>query len=154
LRSQPDERWVPAEEFYAGLFTTVLEPEELLVEIEFPAMPPRSGWAFQQITRRHHDFCLAGVATLVTLDKKGNCEQARMVFLSLGDGPVIGRRGAEVLVGQKPTEELVREAAEVAAAEDTDPGSDIHASADYRRHLAGVLASRTLTQAFERAKGG
>jgi len=153
LRRQAGERWVPADEFFVGLFTTVLEPDELLVEVALPPMPPRSGWSFLQITRRHHDFCIAGVAVLVTLDNKNRCEQARLVFLSAGDGPVTARQAAEMLVGQAPTPELIQAVAEKAAEDEIDPGSDIHASADYRRHLAKVLACRTLTQAFERAGG-
>jgi len=154
LRSQAGERWVPADEFFVGLFTTVLEPEELLVEIALPPMPPRSGWAFQQVTRRHHDFCIAGVAVLVALDEQGRCDQARLVFLSVGDGPVNARQAAEMLKGQTPTPELIRAAAEKAANDEIDPGSDIHASAEFRRHLANVLARRTLAQAFERARSG
>jgi CO/xanthine dehydrogenase FAD-binding subunit len=153
LRSQSGERWVPASDFFIGLFTTVLEPDELLVEIALPPMPSRSGWAFRQITRRHHDFCIAGVAVTVTLDEKGRCEQARLVFLSAGDGPVDARQAAELLVGQTPTPEAIQAAAEMAASADIDPGSDIHASAEYRRHLAKVLAQRTLTEAFDRARG-
>ena len=151
LRSQAKERWVPADEFFVGLFTTVLEPDELLVEVALPAMPPRSGGAFLQITRRHHDFCIAGVAVLVTLDDKGQCEQARLVFLSAGDGPVNARQAADMLVGQTPTPEAIRAAAEKAASDEIDPGSDIHASAEYRRHLTQVLARRALIQAFDRA---
>jgi carbon-monoxide dehydrogenase medium subunit len=151
LRSQAGERWVPADEFFVGLFTTMLEPDELLVEVALPAMPPRSGWSFLQITRRHHDFCIAGVAVLVTLDGKDRCEQARLVFLSAGDGPVNARQAAEMLIGQAPTPEAIRAAAEKAADDEIDPGSDIHASAEYRRHLAKVLARRALEQAFERA---
>jgi carbon-monoxide dehydrogenase medium subunit len=154
LRSQAGERWVPADEFFVGLFTTVLEPDELLVEVALPAMPPRSGGAFLQITRRHHDFCIAGVAVLVTLDDRDQCEQARLVFLSAGDGPVNACQAADMLVGQVPTPEAIRAAAEKAAGDEIDPGSDIHASAEYRRHLAKVLARRALTQAFDRAKGG
>ena len=153
LRRQAGERWVPADEFFVGLFTTALESDELLVEVALPPMPPRSGWSFLQITRRHHDFCIAGVAVLVTLDNKNRCEQARLVFLSAGDGPVTARQAAEMLVGQAPTPELIQAVAEKAAEDEIDPGSDIHASADYRRHLAKVLACRTLTQAFERAGG-
>ena len=154
LRSQAGERWVPADEFFVGLFTTALEPDELLVEVALPPMPPRSGWAFLEVSRRHHDFCLAGVAALVTLDERGQCEQARLVFLSVGDGPVTAHQAAEMLVGQAPTPELIQAAAEAAAADDIDPGSDIHASAEYRRHLSKVLARRALTQAFDRARGG
>ena len=154
LRSQAGERWVPADEFFVGLFTTALEPDELLVEVALPPMPPRSGWSFLQVTRRHHDFCMAGVAVLVTLDEQGQCEQARLVFLSVGDGPVDARQAAEMLVGQSPTPELIQAAAEKAAADEIDPSSDIHASAEYRRHLSKVLARRVLTQAFDRARGG
>ena len=77
-----------------------------------------------------------------------------MVFLSVGDGPVDARQAAEMLTGQVPTLEAIRLAAEKAASDEIDPGSDIHASAEYRRHLAKVLARRVLTQAFDRAKGG
>jgi carbon-monoxide dehydrogenase medium subunit len=153
LRSQAGERWVPASEFFIALFTTVLRPDELLVEIVLPPMPPRSGWSFRQITRRHHDFCIAGVAVTVTLDEKDRCEQARLVFLSAGDGPVDARQAAELLVGQTPTPEAIRAAAEMAASAEIDPGSDIHASAEYRRHLSRVLAQQMLTQAFDRARG-
>lgn len=153
LRGQSGERWVSAEEFFVGLFTTVLEPDELLVEVVLPPMPPRGGWSFSQITRRHHDFCIAGVAVTVVLDGKGQCEKAQLVFLSAGDGPVQARQAAEVLVGQVPSAELFLAAAETAASVDIDPSSDIHASSKFRRHLAKVLAKRTLAQAFERAKG-
>jgi carbon-monoxide dehydrogenase medium subunit len=153
LLGQAGERWVPAEEFFIGLFMTVLEPDELLVEVALPAVAPRSGFAFEEVTRRHHDFAMAGVAVQVTLDDKGLCEEARMGFLSVGDGPVLARQAGEALKGQKPTAEAMEEAAQIAASADIDPGSDIHATADYRRHLALVLARRTLTRAFERAAG-
>jgi carbon-monoxide dehydrogenase medium subunit len=152
LRSQAGERWVPADEFFVGLFATVLEPDELLVEVALPPMPPRSGGTFREITRRHHDFCMAGVAAVVTLqDDSDRCKQARLVFLGVGDGPVDARQAAEMLIGQVPTPEAIRAAAETAASDEIDPGSDIHASAEYRRHLANVLARRALEQAFERA---
>jgi carbon-monoxide dehydrogenase medium subunit len=151
LRSQGGERWVPAGEFFIGLFSTVLEPEELLVEVTVPPMPPRSGCSFMEVTRRHHDFAMAGVAALVTLNDSGRCERARLAFLSVGDGPVDAQQAAGLLAGQEPTPQAIRAAAEIAASAEIDPGNDIHASAEYRRHLAGVLAVRALTQAFERA---
>lgn len=153
LCNQAGERWVPADEFYIALFTTALQPDELLVEIALPGMPPRSGWSFQEVSRRHHDFAMVGAATAVTLDETGLCREVRLAFLSVGEGPVIAWQAAEVLRGQAPTLEAIREAAEIAAKADIDPGSDVHASADYRRHLARVLAERTLAQAFERATG-
>jgi CO/xanthine dehydrogenase FAD-binding subunit len=96
---------------------------------------------------------MVGVAAAVTLDEAELCREVRLVFLSVGDGPVMAQQAAEALRGQAPTPEAIRAAAEIAAKADIDPGSDIHASADYRRHLAKVLAERTLAEAFERARG-
>ncbi|MCJ7512230.1 MAG: xanthine dehydrogenase family protein subunit M [Anaerolineales bacterium] len=151
LRSQDGERWVPANEFFIGLFATVLEPGELLVEVALPPMPARSGWSLMEVARRQHDFALIGVAAVVSLDENGRCQHARMVFLSAGDRPMQAHRAAGVLAGQAPTTEAIRAAAEVAASDDIDPSSDIHATAEFRRHLATVLARRALEQAFKRA---
>ncbi len=151
LRSQKGERWVPAHDFFNGLFTTVLEPDELLVEVALPSMPVRSGWSLMEVARRPHDFALVGVAAVVSLDENGLCKQARMVFLSAGDCPMVASQAAELLKGQAPTLEAIHAAAEIAASKDIDPGSDIHATAEFRRHLANVLARRALEQAFKRA---
>jgi carbon-monoxide dehydrogenase medium subunit len=154
LLSVRGERWVSADEFFLGLFTTLLEPDELLVEVALPSMPPRSGWSFLEVARRHHDFALVGVAAVVALDTKGLCSQTRLVYFSVGDGPVEAHQAASVLKGQEPTAEAIRDAAEVAGNADVDPQSDINASADYRRHLVKVLGRRALVEAFERARGG
>ena len=153
LRSQNGERWIPASEFFIGLFTTVLEPDELLVEVALPAMPTRSGWSFMEVARRPHDFALAGVAAVVSLDENDRCEQARIVFLSGGDSPMIAHQAAESLKGQAPMQESIQAAAETAASEEIDPSSDIHATVEFRRHLANVLCRRALEQAFQRAVG-
>ena len=153
LESKRGQRWLGADEFFVDFFTTALEPDELLVEIAVPPLPARTGWSFQEVARRHGDFAMAGLATLVTLDEQGRVQEARLVYLSVGDGPVTARQAAQVLQGQEPTEEAIQEAAEVAARQDVDPVSDIHASADYRRHLVKVLARRTLRVAVQRAKG-
>jgi len=154
VRNQDGERWIPAEDFFVGLFTTVLEPHDLLVEVGLPSMPDHSGWSLMEVARRRHDFALVGVAAVVSLDDDGRCDRARMVFLSAGDGPVVAGRSADLLQGQAPGGEAIRAAAEMAAYEEIDPGSDIHASADFRRRLANVLARRALDQAFERAASG
>ncbi len=155
LRSeQRGERWVSAEDFFVGLFTTVLEPDELLLEVRLPPLPRQSGWSFLEVARRHHDFALVGVAAVVVTDTRGLCEQARLIYFSVGDGPVEAHQAAAVLQGQEPSEEAIREAAEIAGDADVDPQSDINASAEYRRHLVKVLGRRALTQAFERGRGG
>jgi CO/xanthine dehydrogenase FAD-binding subunit len=154
LRSKKrGERWVEAQDFFVGLFTTVLEPDELLVEIRLPPMPRNAGWSFLEVARRHHDFALVGVAAVVTLNAGKTCNKARLVYFSVGDGPVEAHQAGAVLQGQEPTAEAIREAAETASQADVDPQSDINASADYRRHLVKVLGQRALTEAFERAKG-
>ncbi len=151
VRSQKGERWVPAGEFFVGSFTSALEPEELLVEINLPHLTERSGWSLMEVARRHNDFALVGVAAVVTLDENGNCETARMAFLSAGDRPMEAHQAAELLQGQAPTAEVILAAAEKASSADIDPGGDIHATAEFRRHLANVLTRRALDVAFKRA---
>ncbi|MCH7681315.1 xanthine dehydrogenase family protein subunit M [candidate division KSB1 bacterium] len=152
LRSQQGERKIAANEFFIDLFFTALEPEELLVEISLPSLPKRSGCAFCEIARRHGDFALVGVAAVVTLDQKSQCKQARVVLMSVGNGPIAAEQARQALIGQKPTTEAIRAAAESAAEKDIDPPGDMHASVAYRRHLARVLTEQALTEAFERAK--
>ena len=152
LRSQSGERWVPAEEFFLGIYTTNAEPEELLTEIAIPSMPPRSGWALKEVSRRPHDFALVGVAVLVSLDQDQRCQSARIGLFSVGDGPVEAHQAAGALIGQAPTTEAVHAAAEIASTQDIDPSSDIHATAAYRRYLAKTLTQRALETAFERAR--
>ena len=150
VRNKAGERWIAAEEFFVSLFTTLLQPDEVLVEIALPPMPPRSGWSFQEVARQSGAYGLVGVAALVTLDDKKRCQQARVAFLSAGERPMLAQHAAKTLVGQAPTPAAIRAAAEAAAKDDVDPSSDIHASADYRRHLVKVLARQSLTEAFAR----
>jgi len=145
-------REVAAHEFFTGLFSTSILPGELLTEIVVPAQPARSGYAFEEISRRHGDFALAGVAAVVQVNGDGVCTGARIALLSVGDRAMLAERAAAVLTGQRPSSELIRSAAAAAAASDIDPSSDIHASARYRRQLANVLTRRVLTRAFERAQ--
>jgi carbon-monoxide dehydrogenase medium subunit len=154
LRGKTGERWVPAEEFFTGLFATALEPDELLVEIALPPLPARGGWAVLEVTRRHHDFALVGVTAAVRLDRDNRCQEVRLVYFSVGDGPVEAHQAAQMLVGQEPSPEAIRAAAEMAGEGDMDPSSDINASAEFRRHLAKVLGRQALERAFERARGG
>jgi carbon-monoxide dehydrogenase medium subunit len=151
LRSGRGERWVAAGEFFVSLFTTALEPDELLVEVTLPPLQPRTGWAIQEVARRHGDYALVGVAATLTLDDAGRCRQARIALLSVGDGPVAAHKAAAFLVGERPTPDLITTVAETVAQQEIDPASDIHASAAYRRHLAKILTRKALTTAVERA---
>ncbi len=154
LLSSAGERWVAAGDFYQALFATALKPEEILVEIEIPAMAPQGGWSFHEVARRHGDFAQVGVAATVELDEAGLCRQAKLVLLSVGDVPMVASRAAELLIGQPLNEESIAAAAQLAAGEEIEPGGDIHASEPYKRHLAAVLVRRALAEAGRRAGQG
>lgn len=154
LRKEGGERWVEAGDFFAGLFTTALEPDELLVEAAIPPPAPRTGWAFLEVARRHGDYAQAGVAALVTLGEDGRCREARLVYLSAGDRPVEAREAARLLVGEEIAPPAVEAAAEKASKDEMSPFGDIHATADFKRHLARVLTRRALLQAAARASQG
>ncbi len=146
------DRWVAAHDFFTGLFATALEPDELLAEIALPAPEPGSGTAFVELARRHGDYAMAGVAARVALDREGRCRTAKLVYLSVGDGPVDARHAAEQLVGRTIDAESISAASEIAATTEIDPVGDIHASADFKRHLVRVLTGRALTTAHARAR--
>lgn len=143
-------RVVAAGDFYQGLFTTALEPDEMLVQIDVPRPGPRTGWAVQEFTRRRGDYAIVGVAAVVQLDERGRCRAARLVYLSVGEGPTVARGAAAALIGEEPSAEAIRAGAAAARAE-IDPPGDIHAGATYRRHLVEVLGRRALGEAFARA---
>jgi CO/xanthine dehydrogenase FAD-binding subunit len=148
LRCCRQSRVIEAADFFTGLFATALEPEELLTEIEIPRMPPRTGCAFQEISRRHGDYALAGAAAVVTLDEHGVCSAVRVALLSVADRPVLAEQASRILTGHSPASDVIRAAAEAAAERDIDPPGDIHASSRYRRQLARVLIRRVLERAF------
>lgn len=151
VRGNGGARRVPAVDFFQGLFVVDVAPEELLVEIEFPPWRAGSGHSFQEVARRHGDYALVGAAALVRLDDDGLCQEARLVYLNVGDFPMDARRAAGMLSGQRLTSELIEEAVTVAAGEEIDPAGDIHATVAYQRHLARVLGRRCLQQAAARA---
>ncbi|MCA9956640.1 MAG: FAD binding domain-containing protein, partial [Anaerolineales bacterium] len=151
LQSVAGTRWLSARDFYIGLFATDIGDEELLVEIALPPLPARTGTAFTEMSRRHGDYALAGVAAVVTVDASGICTAARLVYLNAGEVPMVAEEAASLSVGQRPSEELWLETAVAASQNEIDPRGDIHATAEYKRHLAKVLTVRALKQAFARA---
>jgi len=150
-RSASGERSIPAAEFFQTYFTTALAADEVLTEIRIPAPAPGSGWAVLEISRRSGDFALAGVAAMVVLDS-GVCTEARIVAFGVSHAPVALKSAARILCGSVVTEERAREVA-AAAAGALAPGSDIHASAAYRKRVAGVLVRRAVLCAAQRAAG-
>ena len=151
LKSKDGERTVGAEDFFVGLMTTALEPHEILAEAVFPAAPPRTGTSFMEVSRRHGDYAQCGVAATVSVDESGAVVDARLVFLSVGEIPMRARRAEEALAGEPDWGRAVAAAAALAAEEEIEPTDDIHASAAFKRHLAGVLTRRALETARARA---
>src|SRR5262249_18310178 len=107
---------------------------------------------FLEVSRRHGDFALVGVAASVTLDEAGVCARCAIALTGVGPAPVVAREAARSLVGVTPTPRALEDAGRLAAT-DLQPDGDLHASSEYRRHVAGVLTRRALTRALERVGG-
>jgi aerobic carbon-monoxide dehydrogenase medium subunit len=149
--SSTGERTIAADRFFQGIFTTALEPGEILTEIRLPPWPRGRRFGFYEVTRRHGDFALAGAAVWID-GSDTTCAAARIVLFGVGDKPVRAERAERHLAGQAATPARVREAAAIAATE-LAPGSDIHASAEYRREVGAVVVRRALEHALGRGDG-
>jgi carbon-monoxide dehydrogenase medium subunit len=147
------QREIPVEEFFPGLFTTALEPEEILTEIKIPLPPPRSGGAYLKLERKVGDFATAGVAVQITLDDGDACKYAGLGLTNVGLTPIKAKQAESFLLRKKLDETTIQQAADLAASE-SQPMDDIRGSADYKRDLVRVLTGRALTTALHRAKGG
>jgi carbon-monoxide dehydrogenase medium subunit len=145
------ERWIDAKDFFIGMFTTAVEPDEILVEIELPFMTERTGWSFMEVAPRAGDYALMGVAAQVTLDEDGKCINAKLVYLNAGDGPVDAKDAAQSLVGEKLDDTLIEAAASMASEKEITPYGNVHTSPEFQTHLAKVLTRKTLKQALQRA---
>ncbi|HEU0168078.1 MAG TPA: xanthine dehydrogenase family protein subunit M [Chloroflexota bacterium] len=139
LRSSSGTRVVPAAEFLGPYMTTALRPDELLTEVRWPVLPAGTRWAFQEFARRHGDFGIVAVAAVV-LDGA-----VRVAVAGAGPVPFRATVAEAALARGRLTGKAIGAAAEVAA-EGAQPESDIHASAEYRRHLTRVLTRRALEQ--------
>jgi len=146
-------RFVPADQFFVSYLTTALTPDELLVEARFPTARHRTGYAFVEFARRHGDFALVGVAAVVSCDGAGRCADARLAFTGVGPVPVLFTDKEGILRGEPIEPQAMNALAERAAAS-LDAESDVHASAEYRRELAGVLAEQALRAAAARSGRG
>jgi len=144
-------RTVKAADLFETYLTTTLAAEDLVVEVRLPAMPAGAGYAFEEFARRHGDFAIVGIAAMVVC-AGDRCTTARLA--SAGAGPVPVRlRAAEEILERDGLGAAAIEAAAARAAELVQPDSDVHASADYRRHLTRVLTGRALRRALTVARG-
>ena len=151
LRSARAARTCRAADFFRGLLATALESDELLVEIEIPALAmEHTGQAIVEVARRHGDFALVGTCAVLGLDNAGICRRAELVFFGAGDVPHVSRAAA-ALVGGPPTPARFAEASR-AAAEELEPHADLHATVEYRRRVAAGLGTQALALAARRAE--
>jgi CO/xanthine dehydrogenase FAD-binding subunit len=140
------------EQFFVSYLTTAAAPDELLVEARVPVAPPRTGCAFLEVSRRHGDFALVGVAATLTVDEAGVCIACAIALTGVGPTPVVPREAARALVGVTPAPAAFEEVGRRVAA-GVRPDGDLHASSDYRTHLAGVLTRRALARCAARLGG-
>jgi CO/xanthine dehydrogenase FAD-binding subunit len=149
-RSPRGERAIAADDFFVSHFTTSLDDDECVVAVRVPSGPAGAGWTFQEVARRHGDFALVGVAAMVAMNGGDTIRDARVCLIGVGDRALRAHDVEQSLVGQAATRDTFAAAA-ADAVRDLEPGSDMHGSSEYRRHLAGVVVRRALTTAAERA---
>lgn len=152
VRGKDGERSVSAEDFFVSVYTSDVEPTEMLVEVEFPKLDPSAGWAFEEFAVRHGDFALAGVAAVVSLNDDQTCKDVRLVAIAVGETAFRDTEIEALLKGEKLTDSILDQVATRLSAA-IDPFEDLHASAPQRRHLTGVLAKRALKKAAAAASG-
>jgi carbon-monoxide dehydrogenase medium subunit len=149
LRSRAAERTVEAAAFFLGPLESAVRPDELATSAYFPALPGRTGSAWSEISRRNGDYAICGAGAVVTLDGDGQIAAARVGLVSVGPTPVVIDVTEQLAGRQQDEGDFAATGREVELAVDPEP--DIHATAEYRRHLAGVLAARVLADAAQRA---
>jgi carbon-monoxide dehydrogenase medium subunit len=144
------ERVIPIEEFFLSLFSTALQPDEILTEIRIPLALPHSGGAYFKLERKVGDFATAAVAAQVTLDSSGAVQKVGIGLTNVGPTPIKGQKAENFLRGKKLDEANIRQAAQLAA-DDAQPSSDLRGPAEYKKGLVKELAKRALARAGERA---
>jgi carbon-monoxide dehydrogenase medium subunit len=153
------ERTVPAEEFFLGYFTTALDQGDILTEVRFPLLRSghgtsagtKAGWAFCELSRRHGDFAMVGAALTLGIDHAHNLHDTNLVVFGVGATPLPMRHVAQIVDGHAPDADLFAQASRAVADAIDSPLADVHASAEYRRHLAAVLTVRAFEEAVARA---
>lgn len=151
--SKQGRREIAAADFFVGYLQTVLRSDELVTEVRFPpwVAPGPKGSAVVEVGRRHGDYALVGLACSVTFaEASSRIADARLVFFGAGSTPVRLEAAETAIVGDTASSTSFARAAAIVAA-NLSPAADVHASASYRKHLAGVLTQRGLEQATANA---
>ena len=151
VRSRAGERKLPAEQLYVGPYRTSLAADEMIVSTRWPLARPGEGRAFAELAQRHGDFTLACAACMVSVSD-GEVVDARVGVGAVADRPLLVDEAAQTLIG-RPADVRTAKAAGKATSAAVTGYDDHHATAEYRRHLAGVLVSDAAGRAMERASG-
>ena len=150
VASPRGERVVPASDFLLSSLTTALDGDEMVTGIDLDTLPPGTGWGFEEFARRHGDYALAAV--VATMERQdGRARNVRVAVMGVGDTAARLPGVEAVLEGQAVDEDVIAGAVGRLRV-DIEPNSDLNGSADYRRHLAGVLAARVFRAAWTRAE--
>jgi len=152
VRGPKGERTIPVSQFYKGIYSTALAPDEILAEVRVPIPPPRSGGAYLKLKRKVGDFAVAAAAVQVTLDAKGGIERAGIALTNAGATPIEAADAAKYLAGKALDDKVVAEASRLAAAK-SSPSADRRGSVEYKQEMARVLVGRALRKAVARAGG-
>jgi carbon-monoxide dehydrogenase medium subunit len=151
-RSASGERSIPARDFFVDTFQTAIEPTEILTEIRIPRRVPGQGGAYRKLERRAGDFATVGAAVVVRFGDDRRIADAGVGLTAVGPAPFAATDAEAALVGVEPSDETFRRAA-TAAARQSDPATDSHGPADYKRAMVAEMTLRALRAAVERALG-
>jgi len=144
-------RTVPVSKFFTGIFSTALEPAEVLTEVRVPAPPAGSGGAYVKLERKVGDFATAGVAAFLVI-KGGTIDRAAIGLTNVGPTPILAEEAGRSLAGKKPDAAAFAEAGRLAA-KAASPSADRRGSVEYKKQMTRVLTMRALKKAAARAEG-
>jgi aerobic carbon-monoxide dehydrogenase medium subunit len=146
------QRTIPIDDFFTGLFSTALSPDEILTEIQIPVPPPKSGGAYVKLERKVGDFATAAAAAQITLGAGGRIERAGVALTNAGPTPIRASAAENFLKGKQGDAAAIAEASRLAG-EAADPSPDRRGSVEYKKNMARVLTARALAKAIARAQG-
>jgi aerobic carbon-monoxide dehydrogenase medium subunit len=157
VRGPDGDRTLAVDELFAGYWSTTLAESEVITDVLVPVAQPRQGWSFQEMVQRTSDFAVVAAAVVLSLSDGGQTiAAARIALAGVADRVMLADAGLTAgLIGPADPAAASVAADNVAAgiAESLEPPSDLHATGDYRRRLAGVLIGRAIRQAYARATG-
>lgn len=151
LISSKGTRIVDADDFFLGALTSDVQENELVTEINLPALPQGAGWAFEEVARRAGDFALAATGVVLHVEH-GKVTEARIGVMGVADTPM-RINDAETILFDQACDQATLDEVVKAVLQAIEPSTDLHASAEYRLHLIGILVRRAVNTAWLRATG-